>query len=151
VEEAVAERKYCTFTTFQMLLQTLEGALPRNEQGGDSSFLPSSKMGFSRFKREVHSVKSLERLDALIIWTSILMFIKGSIEALQHTNHVLPEAEYMDLGKKRCRLSPEHRKIVYKTLTRYTDLFSDNQLWDDCDRISSLLQRLEYAKEVDLE
>jgi hypothetical protein len=152
VEEAVGEREYCTFTTFQMLLQTLEGTLPRNEKALDISFLPSSKMDFGRFKREVHSAKSSEGLDALIIWTNIHTFIKGSIEALQHIDHVLPEAEYMGLGKKRCRLSPEHRKIVYKTFTRYTNLLnSDNQLWDDCDRISSLLQRLEYTKEVDHE
>ena len=36
-----------------------------------------------------------------LIWTEIISFIKGSVEALQSENGFLERKQYFDLGKKR--------------------------------------------------
>ena len=60
---------------------------------------------------------------------------------------MLPEEDYLGLGKRRCRLSPEQRKSVYLTFVQYDKYMKELRLWDDC--ISVLAQRLEHARASD--
>jgi AAA domain len=133
----------CKFTTFHRLVQSLESAI----QGSDTAapvFLPSQRIDFVRFKRYMWDTSS--GIDALIVWTSIRSFIKGSIEALQQ-RRPLNKDQYLGLGKRRCRLSPEQRGDVYAEYERYEIYRKELQLYDDCDRIASLLYRIEDARQ----
>ena len=63
--------------------------------------LPSS----SRAEGDPFSGFDPEKLAALyhpsLIWTEIVSFIKGSVEALQSTKGFLERDQYMELGRKR--------------------------------------------------
>ena len=146
VKASVEECTTSDFKTFDQLLRSLERTLPDAEGSCRGLFLPSQKVDFQKFKREVHS--SSDGVDALIVWSSIRSFIKGSIQALQQTNRVLSESEYMDLGKRRCRLSREQREVVYKTFLRYDCYMKEHNFWDDMDRVSSIVERLEKARSI---
>jgi hypothetical protein len=141
------------FDTFSEVVSSLEGTLPplsnTSSETKESLFLPSKKMDFSRFKRDFYKSDLSCGLDALVVWANIRSFIKGSIEALLGKDQSLSEDEYMDLGKKRCRLSPEQRKSVYATFERYDKYMKELGLWDDCDRVTALARRLEHARASD--
>jgi hypothetical protein len=124
--------KSMRFKTFGQVIGSLESKLPLSENTADL-FLPSRKLGFGRFKREVYRSDASGGLDALIIWTNIRSFIKGSVEALQRPDGVLTEEEYVGLGKRRCRLSSEQRQCVYAMFERYDKYTKAAGLWDDCE------------------
>jgi hypothetical protein len=137
------------FATFVEVVQTVEKSLPISEQNVTTLFLPSQKMDFGRFKREVFQSEVSSNLDALVIWTNIRSFIKGSIEALQRTDGVLSKEDYVALGTRRCRLSEEQREFVYDVYILYEKHVKALGLWDDCDRITAIVRRLEYARVAD--
>ena len=145
VEETIGSKECSTFCVFAEVLQHLEVVLPKLE-GSDLLFLPSQRVTFARFKRDVYQ-DDRNGIDPLIVWTNIRTFIKGSIEATKSSGFCLSKEEYLKLGKKRCRLSLEQREDVYSIFVRYQKYTSELHLWDDCDRITSILRRLLYAKE----
>lgn len=85
-----------------------------------------------------------------ILWLSaaIQTFLKGSIEAFQNANHLMEKNYFISgaLGKNRCRLDHSDRHSVFQILLDYQKYLDSNGLWDDCDRVISLLVRLEQAK-----
>ena len=52
----------------------------------------------------------------------------------------------MDLGKRRCRLSPEHRQAIYRAFQRYDRYMNDHDLWDEMDRVTNIVERLKNAR-----
>mmetsp|Transcript_31447 Transcript_31447/g.75881 ORF Transcript_31447/g.75881 Transcript_31447/m.75881 type:complete len:2497 (-) Transcript_31447:208-7698(-) len=137
-----------TFTTFDELLSRLENALPRVENIRDV-FRRSERMTFQRFKTEVYTGD--KGIDPLLVWACIRSFVKGSIEATTQTDsHVVDRHDFLNLeifGSRRCRLSvDEQRPIVYDIYEKYQRYMQEYNLWDDCDRIMALLQRLESSK-----
>jgi superfamily I DNA/RNA helicase len=126
------------FTTFRSLIASLESEINSRFQAG-LRFLPSHRVDFHRFKREFWSPSM--KIDALVAWASIRSFIKGSIEALQ-LRRPLTEEDYMGLGKKRCRLSQEQRITVFSIFQKYVAYCREGSLWDDCDKLSFILQGL---------
>mmetsp|Transcript_31441 Transcript_31441/g.75852 ORF Transcript_31441/g.75852 Transcript_31441/m.75852 type:complete len:2512 (-) Transcript_31441:67-7602(-) len=137
-----------TFTTFDELLSRLENTLPRAENIRDV-FRRSERMTFQRFKTEVYSGD--KGIDPLLVWGCIRSFIKGSIEATTRADsHIVDRISFLSLeifGSRRCRLSvDEQRPIVYDVYEKYQRYMLEYNLWDDCDRIMSLLQRLESSK-----
>ena len=82
------------------------------------------------------------------------LIVPGSIEALMSPGRILSYDDYVSvemLGRKRCRLSPDHRPLVYKAFKAYSKFLSETGRWDDSDRISSLLQCFQTTKEKDPE
>jgi len=144
VEESATKS---TFATFDQLLASLERTLPAVE-GSRCSFLSSQKMDYQRFKREVHT--SADGIDALIAWSKIRSFIKGSIEAQQkqRPDIFLSWSEYMDFGKRRCRLPTEQRQTIYKIFQRYNQHMKEYGLWDYMDRVASIVERLEHSRRI---
>ena len=137
------------FTTFNKVIDELEKVLPIVKSVRDD-FPDGQLMNFSRFKCEVYDGSG--DVDALIVWTNIRSFIKGSIEALTNPNFFISEDEFSShehFGKKRCRFSKEQRGFVYKVFLKYQEKMKDYDLWDNCDRIVSLIQRLQSAKTTD--
>eukprot|EP00984_Skeletonema_dohrnii_P014066 scaffold5878_cov108-Skeletonema_dohrnii-CCMP3373.AAC.2 len=149
VEGTVNEDNRASFCTYERLLSDVESSLP----GHDKSFNPSQKMDFRRFKQEFHNLSSnSEKFSALISWTVIRTFIKGSVEAFQSPDGILPRGEFVEverLGKNRCRVPPELRDHLYNEFLRYQVYLADKKLWDDCDRVRHLVLRIKESKEVD--
>ena len=129
--------KRTTYTTFSTLLRKCESTL------SVAGNLDSSRyVNFGHFKR--HAYKSDLGLDVLVIWSQIRSFIKGSMEAVL-AGRPLTEEEYMGLGVNRCRLSPEDRKSAYAAYKYYQAYLDQERLWDDCDRVSRLVEKLRSA------
>jgi superfamily I DNA/RNA helicase len=105
-------------------------------------FWPSRRVDFGRFKRDFYD-KSCG-LDALVVWTGIRSFLKGSIEAVQK-GEPLTGTEFLNttkIGSKRCLLDPEQRSTVYQYFERYEKTRIELGLWDDCDRVAATLHRI---------
>jgi hypothetical protein len=105
-------------------------------------FWPSRRVDFGRFKRDFYD-KSCG-LDALVVWTGIRSFLKGSIEAVQK-GEPLTGTEFLNttkIGSKRCPLDPEQRCTVYQHFERYEKARIELGLWDDCDRVAATLHRI---------
>jgi hypothetical protein len=80
-------------------------------------------------------------LDALVVWTQIQSFIKGSIEAVMLKRSLLLD-EYLQLGEDRVRLSTEQRRDAFVVFQLYTDFCEEKRLWDDADRVLNLISHL---------
>lgn len=147
VSEAVGTKAQVTFTTFDDLLSDTENRLPKVANIRDE-FSRSNHMTFGRFKKEIYSGRD-GKLDPLLVWTSIRSFIKGSIEAALKISNVVDKEDFLSFemfGSNRCRLSLEQRGEVYTIFKRYEQTMIDFDLWDNCDRIMSLLRKMEGIK-----
>jgi Ankyrin repeats (many copies)/AAA domain len=146
VETAVGS-KSCSFSTFNALLSKLESAVATQ-----CKFRPNQRVDFVRFKRDFYRNSKLwGGVDALVVWTNIRSFIKGSVDALSSPGRILSIEDYVSvekLGKERCRLAPDCRHDVYKAFKAYSKYLAKSGLWDDCDRISHLLECLQHLKGV---
>jgi hypothetical protein len=89
------------------------------------------------------------KLDPLVVWTQIRSFIKGSIEAV-HTGQPLTREEYLKLGVKQCRLAPAQRELAYNAFEVYQKTVEQRGLWDDTDRVASILRALLKSDETQL-
>jgi len=82
-------------------------------------------------------------LDAVVVWTQIRSFIKGSLEAvMQHSP--LSLEQYLDttvFGFERCRLLVPQRKKAYAVYKQYSDMLEKEGQWDDTDRVIDILNR----------
>lgn len=82
----------------------------------------------------------------------IRTFIKGSIEAFQSPNGILPRDSFtvVDvLGKNRCRVPAHRREHVYNEFEAYQTYIKEKGLWDECDRVHHLLQKFNDCNKVD--
>uniref|UniRef100_A0A7S3MCI7 DNA helicase n=1 Tax=Spumella elongata TaxID=89044 RepID=A0A7S3MCI7_9STRA len=126
----------------------------------------SDCVDFARFAREIYPVISTSSLlskvkiapnngtnglngtsalalDALVVWTQIRSFLKGSIEAVLAGGSLSLEA-YLDFevfGKDRARLKSEQRQRVHELFRLYEAHLREHRLWDDMDRVQSVLSR----------
>lgn len=150
VEGAVGDDNRASFLTYERLLYSIESTLPTT--GQRRTFHPSQKMDFNRFK-EFHGNSPLKgKVSALILWTVIRTFLKGSIEAFQSSDGRLPRDLFVEvgkLGKNRCKISLDLREVLYDEFLRYEQFLEEQQLWDDCDRVHHLLVRMKETREED--
>lgn len=127
--------KETTYTTFSKLLRKCDSTLLKSGEYFDSSRYVS----FGRFKREIYCADF--GLDALVAWSQIRSFIKGSIAALMK-ERPLTEEEYLALGVNRCRLTPASRKSAYAAYEHYKRYLEKESLWDDSDRASLIYKKI---------
>ena len=135
------------FETFPHVLRSLESKLPVDEEQS-YSYVPSQKMTFTRFKNEICSSDKSCSIGALTIWKNIHVYIKGSVESLANEEG-LSESEYMSLGVRQCKLLPYQRRDAYRAYERYGKYVKEKKLWDDSDRIRSIVRRLNIASRDD--
>jgi hypothetical protein len=129
-----------TFWKFDELLDSCEARLFAFRQ-----YEPEKNVSFQQFK-EVFGQFDCGDLDALVVWTSIKSFIKGSIEAVVQGT-ALSREDYLStekIGSRRCRLSTEQRGKVYDIFEKYQSYMSRENMgrWDDCDRIFRIVSSL---------
>eukprot|EP00986_Skeletonema_menzelii_P020165 scaffold30419_cov154-Skeletonema_menzelii.AAC.1 len=150
VEGAVGEDNRTSFLTYATLLNDIESSLPGQKT---RNFNPSQRIDFGRFKRDFHYNSPFnEKVSALISWTVIRTFLKGSMEAFQSPEGVLSREEFVEverLGKNRCKIPAEMREQIYDEFLQYQKYLKDLQLWDDCDRLCHLLLRINHSKKED--
>ena len=149
VSEATGNHDTNSFLTFDEHVYDLDTTLP-SLAGSGSSFFPSQRVDFMRFKQEFYNTQSSssskeKKVSAMILWTAIRTFIKGSIEAHQSPDGNLPKDDFIaveKLGKNRCRVPAEYRASMYDEFLKYEEYKAKLGLWDDIDRIQHLLSRL---------
>ena len=94
----------------------------------------SNEVTYARFRREVYPFinrRSECKLDALVMWTQIRSFIKGSIEAAHPLGEPLSKEQYVALPRSRCKLSPAEKEHVYEVYMRYEEYLGSMGLWDE--------------------
>jgi hypothetical protein len=152
VEESSTQSKQVQYLTFARLVERCERILQiqRRQDGGDwGDNRDPTQMTFPRFKLEVYKRHTFE-LDALIVWSQIRSFIKGSVEAVK-AGRPLTRDEYLCLGKSRCRLSKIQRATAYSAYEVYQSFMkSQPDLWDETDRIFEILKAISKASPEDL-
>ncbi|KAL7552191.1 hypothetical protein ACHAWF_015406, partial [Thalassiosira exigua] len=149
VEIGAGAHKQSSFVTFDELIHNIETKLG----DGKRSFVPSKRIDFQRFKRDFCSDRLFndKEVGALVIWTVIRTFIKGSLEAFKSADRILSKHDFLrveTLGKNRCRVPAHHREFIYSEFLKYEQTKESLGLWDDSDRIHHLLLKLEASKNV---
>ena len=94
----------------------------------------------------------IPHIPLLFFIVVIRTFIKGSIEAFQSPNGILPRDSFtvVDvLGKNRCRVPAHHREHVYNEFEAYQTYIKEKGLWDECDRVRHLLHKFNDCNKVD--
>ena len=131
---------------------------------GLNEFESAARVDFERFKSCVFPRANARakccKLDALVVWTVMRTFIKGSIEALlglDEAGVALParaaQAEGMSLqvllalGQERVRLSAKQRKQAFEAATCARAIYEQEGLWDDADRILAIHRALSRAQQ----
>jgi len=151
VEKAVGSSPQSNFYTFDNLLYELDVSLSEDEVETEDNkrlFHPRQRVGFAQFKQFYDEYYAQNKIAALIVWKSIRTFIKGSIEAYQSSSKVLSREYFVSdkLGKNRCKVPLDLRDSIYDIFVQYQSWLQEQLLWDDCDLIHSLLQKIDEAK-----
>merc|ERR1712166_475556 len=71
-------------------------------------------------------------------------FIRGSIEASMQNQH-LDRAQYLALGKSRCRLDAAQRSAAYDAFEIYMAYCDEHKCWDDLDRVFDIFDHFPPA------
>ena len=133
VDGTTSSQKYWTYEKF---LTECEKALGIGAMTEDRR---SNRVDFARFKAEF--VRSDVKMDPLIVWTQIRSFIKGSIQSVTE-GRPLTRDEYLGLGEKQNRLPSDLRQMAYDIFESYNSFMKEKGLWDDTDRVSSIVVEL---------
>ena len=109
---------------------------------------PHLHVDYSRFKAEVFpaAVRGC-KLDALVVWTAMRTFIKGSLEAVIKGQPV-EEADFMGFGESRLRLTPDQRREAYHAYTSARAYYATHGLYDDCDKMLEIHNELKAGAEL---
>ena len=95
-----------------------------------------------------HKVKDL---DPMLVWLEIQSFIKGSEHAVEKGSP-LSLTEYQETGNRMAPNFSGHRELIYKLYRSYQSYIKNqrygNYLFDECDLILNLHQRLKKVKDV---
>ena len=151
VEKAVGSSPQSNFYTFDNLLHELDVSLSEEEvEANTQYFHPRHRVNFAQFKQFYDEHYAQNKIAALIVWKSIRTFIKGSIEAYQSSSKVLSREYFVSdkLGKNRCKIPLDLRDSIYDIFVQYHAWLHEQRMWDDCDRIHSLLRQIDEAKKT---
>ncbi|KAG7361350.1 UvrD-like helicase [Nitzschia inconspicua] len=147
VEGSAPSGQNVQYLTFARFVERCERILSikRRQGGGDwGDRQDQNQMTFARFKLEVYKQATFQ-VDALIVWSQIRSFIKGSVEAVK-AGRPLTRDEYLQLGNSRCRLSKKHRESAYAAFQVYESYMKATpDLWDETDRINEILSSIRRA------
>ena len=102
--------------------------------GRPKVYVRPNEVTYARFRREVYpfiNKRSECKLDALVVWTQIRSFIKGSIDAAHPQGEPLLKEQYISLPRSRCKLSPAEKEHVYEVYMRYEEHLASMGLWDE--------------------
>ncbi len=84
-----------------------------------------------------------------LVWTEIMSFIKGSMEALITEEGFLSLDDYKSLGKKRAPNFCGDRDKIYKAFGKYRHLQAQRALFDEADLVTNLYRRMKGDMSLD--
>ena len=83
-------------------------------------------------------------MDSLSVWREIYARIKGG-QMAAFKGAPLEEDEYLGLGAKECLLEAPERAHVYGIFREWQRHCNDRRLWDNPDRVLSLINRISHG------
>ena len=130
-EQETGEASAVDYLSLSEFVSHFEAACCRFKGVGRTKvYVRPNEVTYARFRREVYpfiNKRSECKLDALVVWTQVRSFIKGSIEAA----HPLSKEQYMALPRSRCKLSSAEKGQVYEVYMRYEEHLTSMGLWDE--------------------
>ncbi len=84
-----------------------------------------------------------------LVWTEIMSFIEGSMEALITAKGYLSLDEYKRIGKKRAPSFCGDRDKIYKAFLTYKHLKTQYALFDEADVVTNLYRRMKRDMSLD--
>lgn len=132
-----------TFERIDDLVEELAPAPHDAQQRVETGWKKPHKVTFRRYSGQIWDViKGREEdMNALLVWTQIRSFIKGSLEAAL-AGRPLSLTEYRGLSRNRCRLTDEQRCRAYALFELYQGTLDRNGWWDQEDRVGAAILRL---------
>ena len=79
-----------------------------------------------------------------LVWTEIVSFIKGSVEALHNEDGYITLEEYQTIGNKRAPSFTADRETVYELFLAYQRIKRSLGMFDEADVVYSIYHRLEH-------
>ena len=126
------------YMTLDVFVSHMHSAICARLSLAEKGYPKGKRVDFQRFRAMYHNIKHKSRMDALIAWTQIRSFIKGSIEAVL-AGSPLTLDEYMALAEERCRLTHDQRREAYAIYVAYEGRLQRTGLWDESGRTMDFL------------
>ena len=100
----------------------------------------------------IHHICEDKKTDPLLIWMEIKSFVKGSRRAVESKDGYLTQEEYVNtIGKKMAANFVGNREEIYEVFKKYQHFIkhrAEESLFDECEFIHNLFERLCKLKEV---
>lgn len=131
------------FLTLDLFVSRMEKVVASCTATAGSQYLRSRRVDFPRFRTLMSTAVMKSGLEAVVVWTQIRSFIKGSVEAVLQGKPLTLE-QYLSVsvvGGDRCRLATDQRTRAFSVYVAYSAVLGEDVLWDDADRVLELLTR----------
>ena len=79
-----------------------------------------------------------------LVWTEIISFIKGSVEALHSDSGYITFEEYQTIGNKRASSFTADRETIYELFLAYHCIKHNERMFDEADVVHKIYHRLEH-------
>jgi hypothetical protein len=79
-----------------------------------------------------------------LVWTEIISFIKGSVEALHSDTGYITLEEYQTIGNKRAPSFTADRETIYELFLAYQRIKRREDMFDEADVVHKIYHRLEH-------
>ncbi|XP_028397252.1 LOW QUALITY PROTEIN: TPR and ankyrin repeat-containing protein 1-like [Dendronephthya gigantea] len=116
------------------------------EQLGRGKLDHRREVTYEVFKNELWrkmTKKRDEDYHPSLVWTEIISFIKGSVEALHNDCGYVTLEEYQKLGNKRAPSFTANRTTIYKLFLAYQHILRSQEMFDEADVVHNIYHRLE--------
>jgi tetratricopeptide (TPR) repeat protein len=123
----------------EYLLKRFEDS--RKAKAGHKSF----EVDFKVFKDKFWpSIKSKTHFSALVVWTEITAYIKGSATSWMYTGYYLPKVTYANKGQKVSLLTREEKMEVWELFILYERWKVQHRAYDFQDIVNYVLCQVKY-------
>jgi hypothetical protein len=108
---------------------------------------PRREITYQVFKNELwRKMTKKKKVDyhSSLVWTEIISFIKGSVEALHSEDGYITLEEYQTIGRKRAPSFTADRETIYELFKAYQRIRRSNGMFDEADVVHHIYHRLEH-------
>jgi tetratricopeptide (TPR) repeat protein len=103
------------------------------------------EVDFKVFKEKFWpKIKARTHLSALVIWTEITAYIKGSSKSFEYTGYYLPRSVYSNKGQKVSLLTKEEKEEVWDLFILYERWKVSNRGYDFQDIVNYIFGQIKY-------
>ena len=119
----------------------------RNEQEAEGERDLRREITYQVFKDELwRKMTKKKKVDyhPSLVWSEIISFIKGSVEALHSEDGYITLEEYQTIGRKRAPSFTADRETVYELFLAYQRIKQSQDMFDEADVVHHIYHRLEH-------